>query len=117
MILHDWKQITEEQLNPLVSRQVFHTERMTVARIRLKQGAVVPDHRHPQEQVTMVVEGSLRFTMAGESRVLGPGEMLQITPDVPHSVEALADSLAVDLFSPAREDWIRGDDAYLRAAR
>jgi hypothetical protein len=43
--------------------------------------------------------------------------MLQITPDVPHSVEALADSLAVDLFSPAREDWIRGDDAYLRAAR
>jgi len=31
-------------------------------------------------------------------------------------VEALEDSLAVDLFSPPREDWIRGDDAYLRDA-
>ncbi len=39
---------------------------------------------------------------------------LRIPPDVPHSVEALEDSVAVDLFSPRREDWIRGDDAYLR---
>jgi quercetin dioxygenase-like cupin family protein len=33
---------------------------------------------------------------------------------VPHGVEALEDSVVVDVFSPAREDWIRGDDAYLR---
>ncbi|MCC6858630.1 MAG: cupin domain-containing protein [Bryobacterales bacterium] len=117
MILHDWSQIAEEPLNPLISRQAIHTERMTVARIRLKQGAVVPEHHHMHEQVTMVVEGRIRFTIAGESRVLGPGEVLQVTPGAPHSVEALADSLAVDLFSPVREDWIRGDDAYLRASR
>jgi hypothetical protein len=42
------------------------------------------------------------------------GEMVRIPPHVPHSVEALEDTVAVDLFSPRREDWIRGDDAYLR---
>ena len=40
--------------------------------------------------------------------------MVAIPPNAPHLVEALEDSLATDLFSPIREDWIRGDDAYLR---
>jgi hypothetical protein len=42
------------------------------------------------------------------------GETVAIPPHAPHMVEALEDSVAVDLFSPIREDWIRGDDAYLR---
>jgi quercetin dioxygenase-like cupin family protein len=40
--------------------------------------------------------------------------VLQISGNEPHGVEALEDSVAFDLFSPVREDWIRGDDAYLR---
>jgi quercetin dioxygenase-like cupin family protein len=39
---------------------------------------------------------------------------LCIPPNVPHSVESLEDCVAVDIFSPVREDWVRGDDAYLR---
>jgi quercetin dioxygenase-like cupin family protein len=46
--------------------------------------------------------------------VVRTGESLQIPGGVPHRVEALEDSVALDLFSPPREDWIRGDDAYLR---
>ena len=46
--------------------------------------------------------------------MLRAGEMLEIPPHVPHSVEALEDSVAVDLFAPVREDWRRGADAYLR---
>ena len=42
------------------------------------------------------------------------GEVLVIPPDLPHRVEALEESLATDLFTPRREDWITGDDAYLR---
>jgi quercetin dioxygenase-like cupin family protein len=52
--------------------------------------------------------------MGGESFVVRAGEVLVIPPDMPHRVEALEESLATDLFTPAREDWIRGDDAYLR---
>jgi quercetin dioxygenase-like cupin family protein len=62
----------------------------------------------------MLESGALRFTISGEERILRAGDAVVIPPDAPHAVEALEDSLAVDLFSPPREDWIRGDDAYLR---
>jgi quercetin dioxygenase-like cupin family protein len=95
---------------------MIHGQNVTVARIRLQKGAVVPMHSHPNEQISMLESGAVRFTISGEERVLGAGDALVIPPDAPHMVEALEDSLAVDLFSPPREDWIRGDDAYLRDA-
>jgi unsaturated pyranuronate lyase len=61
-----------------------------------------------------VISGALEFDMAGESIALRAGDVLVIPPDVPHGVEALEESTATDLFTPAREDWIRGDDSYLR---
>jgi quercetin dioxygenase-like cupin family protein len=114
MVVYEWSRVAEEALNPLVSRQMIHTERMTVARLRLRKGALVPEHSHMHEQVTMLIEGQVRFTVGGEVRILSAGELMQIPPHAPHSVEALADSMAIDLFSPVRDDWVRGDDAYLR---
>jgi quercetin dioxygenase-like cupin family protein len=114
MQVHSWEQIEKEQLNPLSRRQVIHGETMTVARIHLKKGCVVPQHNHHNEQISMVEQGSLRFNLDGAERVLGAGELVRIPPNLPHSVQALEDCVVVDLFSPPREDWIRGDDAYLR---
>ena len=110
----NWNRIEEEQLNPLLGRKVVHGAHITVARIRLRKFAVVPMHSHANEQITMLESGSLRFVLDGEELHLGPGDVLEIPPHAPHSVEALEDSLAVDLFSPIREDWIRGEDRYLR---
>jgi quercetin dioxygenase-like cupin family protein len=56
----------------------------------------------------------VRFTTREESTLLEPGDLLLTPPEAPHMVEALEDSLAMDLFAPPREDWRRGDDAYLR---
>jgi quercetin dioxygenase-like cupin family protein len=95
-------------------RRAIHGEKMTLARIRLRKGATVQEHRHSHEQMSMVQQGRLRFVVAGEEAMLQAGDMLLIPPDAPHSVEVLEDCLVVDLFSPAREDWQRGDDAYLR---
>jgi quercetin dioxygenase-like cupin family protein len=114
MKVYDWGNMTLEQMNPHIARQVIHAETMTVARIYLSKGGVVPEHSHFNEQISMLQQGKLRFTMAGEERVLTAGEVIQIPPNVPHRVDALEDSVALDLFSPVREDWIRGDDAYLR---
>jgi quercetin dioxygenase-like cupin family protein len=104
----------EEQMNPLVSRRVIHGDTMTVARLRLAKGAVVPIHSHLNEQISIIESGCLRFVIDGEEKIVYPGETVVIPPEAPHMVEALEDSLATDLFSPIREDWIRGDDAYLR---
>ena len=114
MKLYHWEEIEKEQLNPLCLRQVIHGQKMTVARIQLSKGAVVPEHRHGNEQITLLERGRLRFRIEGREVVLGAGQMLALEPEVPHGVEALEDSLAIDLFSPPREDWQRGDDAYLR---
>lgn len=114
MHLYNWATMEEEQLNPLISRRVIHTERMTICKIRLKKGAVVPRHSHENEQVTVLEEGTLRFIFDDCDKVIRGGDTLSIPPNAPHRVEALEDSLAMDLFSPVREDWRSGDDAYLR---
>jgi len=113
---YNWNLLEEEPLNPLLGRKMIHGQHVTVARIRLRKGAVVPTHSHPNEQISMLESGALRFVISGEDRVMRAGDAVVIPPHAPHLVEALEDSLAVDLFSPPREDWIRGDDAYLRNA-
>jgi quercetin dioxygenase-like cupin family protein len=111
---YNWSAIAEEKMNPLLSRWVIHTGQMTISRLWIGKGAVVPLHHHVNQQVTILKSGALQFDMGGESFVLRAGEVLVIPPDMPHRVEALEESIATDLFTPAREDWIRGDDAYLR---
>ena len=114
MQLYNWQQVNEEQLNPQISRRMVHSQRMTISRLKLKKGAVVPMHSHENEQVTMMVSGVLRFVFPDEEKVVHSGDVLPIPPNVPHKVEALEDSEAMDLFAPIREDWIKGEDAYLR---
>ena len=114
MQLYDWSQIPKEQLNPQIARQVIHGAQLTIAKLFLNKGAVVPDHSHHHEQVTMLQTGRLLFTIDGQQQEIGAGQLLEIPPHAVHNVLALEESVAVDLFSPAREDWIRGDDAYLR---
>jgi quercetin dioxygenase-like cupin family protein len=111
---YQWDKVEKETLNPFLERQVIHADTMTVARMYLRKGCVVAEHSHHNEQISMVEQGSAKFILAGAERVLSAGDVVLIPPGVPHSVEAMEDCVALDLFSPRREDWIRGDDSYLR---
>ena len=114
MEVRRWHDEPVEQLTAAIGRQMLHTETMTVARIHLSAGAVVPSHQHVNEQVANVVSGRLRFVVAGDEVEVAAGESIALPAHVPHEVEALEDSLVIDVFSPVRDDWLRGDDAYLR---
>lgn len=114
MKTYNWDAVPLETLSPLVGRKAIHTERMTIAQLVLKKGAIVPLHSHDNEQITTIQSGVLRFEVAGETIDLRPGDMLPVPPNAPHSVEALEDCVATDYFTPRREDWLRGDDSYLR---
>jgi len=114
MPVHRWSDVPKEQVNPLFVRQMIHTATMTIARMELRKGAAVPEHAHHNEQVTTLEKGSMRFVVGGHEVMLNAGESLEIPAHVPHSAEVLEDVVAVDTFSPPREDWIRGDDGYLR---
>jgi quercetin dioxygenase-like cupin family protein len=110
-----WSTEPIEQLGPLIGRQVIHGSTMTVARVILAAGAVVPMHEHEHEQTANVLSGRLRFTIGSAVVEIADGESVLIESGVPHEVEALVDSVVLDIFAPRRDDWIRGDDAYLRS--
>jgi quercetin dioxygenase-like cupin family protein len=114
MTTYNWSDVPVEQMNSQVTRQAIHAQHLTIARIGIAKGGAVPTHSHLNEQVLNLISGRLKVVLDGVETVLQGGQTLVIPPNVPHSVEALEDVVAVDIFSPIREDWIRGDDAYLR---
>jgi quercetin dioxygenase-like cupin family protein len=113
-----WEEIPKEALNPLLARRLITGERMMLAHIYLERGAIVPKHANENEQLTYLLEGSMRFWFGeDESQIvdLAAGEVLHIPSNLAHKAEALEKSLDVDIFCPPRQDWLDGNDAYLRA--
>jgi quercetin dioxygenase-like cupin family protein len=81
-------------------------EKASFAVVELAPDAIVPEHRHPNEQIGLCIEGSITFTIDGERRKLGPGGTWRILSDVPHdAVAGPAGAVVVDIFAPARTDW------------
>jgi quercetin dioxygenase-like cupin family protein len=107
MTHYDWNQLAPEQLNPQITRKAIHSGSMTVARLELQKDAVVPEHSHHNEQISMVEKGALKFAIEGRQQVVRGGESLVIPPHVPHAVIALEDTVVMDIFSPSRDDWPR----------
>jgi len=114
MTHYDWKSLPLEQLNPSTTRRAIHMRGLTIARLEILAGAGVPEHSHVHEQIATVEKGHLRFTVEGRVVDVRAGESLAIPSNVPHAAVAVENTVVVDVFSPAREDWISGNDAYLR---
>jgi quercetin dioxygenase-like cupin family protein len=106
MQVHNWQRVESEQLNPLYTRQVIHSDTMTVVRVHFKKGCEVAEHSHPNEQVSMIEQGALKFVMGGVEQVVRPGGVVRIAPNLLHSVQAIEDCVMVEVFSPRRQDWI-----------
>ena len=86
--------------------RTVHGERVTLSLLELDAGAVVPEHAHANEQVGLLLEGSVTFTIGGETRELKPGATWRILADVPHAVVVGSEgALIVEAFSPIRDDW------------
>ncbi len=109
-----WDSVKHEKLSDTISRQMVFGEKAMVAKIFLKKGAVVPAHRHESEQLTWIISGALEFTIGGSKLTVGANEVLKIPSMVEHAAVALEDTYDVDIFCPIRQDWIKGDDSYLR---
>lgn len=97
--------IPEKELLPGLRVRFVHSEKMTLAYWSIDEGAMLPEHSHPHEQVANVIEGHFELTVDGESRVLRPGSVVVIPPDATHSGKALGDCKIIDVFYPVREDY------------
>jgi quercetin dioxygenase-like cupin family protein len=79
---------------------------MTLAIVELDPGAVVAEHHHPNEQLGIVLSGSMTFRIGDETRDIGPGATYVIPADLPHQATAGPDGAVVlDVFAPLRSDW------------
>jgi quercetin dioxygenase-like cupin family protein len=109
-----WESVKKEVLNDKLWRKVVTGERAMVAQIALAKGCLVPVHQHESEQISCVMQGAIKFELEGREVLAHTGDVLVIPSNVPHSALALEDSLAMDIFSPIRQDWLDGSDSYLR---
>ena len=98
--LHRWDEIALEKVTEVISRKLVTGEREMLTQIYLKRGALVPMHKHESEQMTYVLQGGLKFLVGGEEVIVREGEVLVIPSWVEHQVEALDDTLTLDIFSP-----------------
>lgn len=115
MKVQEWEAMQREDMNPKMWRKLIYGERAMLAQISIAKDGVVPLHHHESEQLSYAVKGALKFELEGKEIVLRAGQVLVIPSNVPHSAVALEDFLGFDVFSPIREDWLTGNDAYLRS--
>jgi quercetin dioxygenase-like cupin family protein len=112
-----WDEVPMEQVADGMTRQIITGERMTIARIYFEDGFTVPLHSHENEQVTQVIEGTMRFWFdeaKTQTLDLHAGEVMVIPPNAPHAAMMIGRVDETDMWSPRREDWLQKTDDYLR---
>ena len=98
--------IAPRVLAPGVTAKIASGERMMLSLVTIAPGAVVPTHSHPQEQMGLMVSGTMEFTIEGETRVLSGNEMYFVPGGVPHAAKGgPGGAVALDAFSPPREEY------------
>lgn len=92
-----WDQIAARSVNG---------ERITLAVVELDPNAVVAEHSHEQEQLGIVLRGTMDFRVGDERRELGPGGTWRIPSNTPHEATAGPEgAVVIDVFAPTRDDW------------
>lgn len=103
------KQSNEGYSRPLEGieqKTLVHGDKTLMVEFRLHKGAILPLHSHPHEQIGYLVKGQIRLTIGAEVQDVQPGDSWCIPGDVPHFAEIIEESVAVEVFSPVREDYL-----------
>lgn len=98
--------LSATEMLPGVTRRAVYLDNVMITFFDFEPGAVVPEHAHPHEQITYVIEGAMVFTLDGETHTLRAGEGVCISPNVSHSARILEEpTRALDAWHPVREDY------------
>ncbi len=84
---------------------------LMVARVTFELGAVGEMHHHPHTQVTYVESGRFDVTIDGKTRTLSGGDSFYVPPNADHGAVCTEPGVLLDVFSPAREDFLGPEDA------
>jgi quercetin dioxygenase-like cupin family protein len=96
-----------EQVDKGVERKIIgYDEQVMMVCVRFKKDAVGSLHHHMHRQISYVQTGSFEVTIDGNKKVLKQGDCFFVAPDLVHGVVALEDGVLVDVFAPARMDFL-----------
>lgn len=91
---------------PGITRRAVWLEGVMLTFFTFQPGAIVPEHAHPEEQITIVTRGAMEFTLEGETRVLRAGDGACIPANATHKAVILDEETeAYDAWNPVREDY------------
>ena len=110
----DWAEVREEHVTDGIARQMVTAEKMMFVRWRFGSGLHVPAHRHPNEQISYMLKGVMELRIDRERRRLLSGQVCCIPGNVEHEAWFPEETEVVDIFSPPRQDFLTGQDDYLR---
>lgn len=104
-MLYQVDQLEEREIVKGFHGKFIHSEKITLAYWRIEEGAVLPEHQHPQEMVVNILEGTFEMVVAGELVTLQAGSVLTIAGNVPHAGRAVTACRILDVFHPTRDEY------------
>ena len=103
----NWASVPAERVAEGIARQMVCGERVMVCRLVIAPRTVTPVHTHPHEQVTLVEQGPVEFTIDGQQRIAQTGDVLHFPSNIQHGATMLdREVVLIDIFSPPREDFL-----------
>ena len=102
----DLAAISPRQIWERIAARSVHGERITLSVVELDPGAVVAEHSHENEQLGIVLRGTMEFQVGDERGELGPGGTWCIPANTPHGATAGQEgAVVIDVFTPIRADF------------
>lgn len=95
-------------LDGIERKTLVHGDRTLMTEFLLCKGAVLPRHAHPHEQTGYLVRGRIRLSIGTDEYETQAGDSWCIPGGVEHGADILEDSVAIEVFSPVRDDYLPG---------
>jgi quercetin dioxygenase-like cupin family protein len=96
---------TTHPVDGVIRKILANSPNLMLTEHTLEKGAVLPDHKHPHEQLVYLLSGEIQLELNGELIVMSAGDSLVIPPSIHHRVVTLKKAVALDIFTPRRDDF------------
>lgn len=90
----------------LERRVLAYNEKLMLVEHVMEKGSIFPLHSHPHEQLAYILKGKLRVICGGQEYFVEEGDSFVVPGGVEHQVFAIEESIALDVFTPVREDYV-----------